>query len=486
MSKKNFKAHDVVTIYSQLQSRGIKIWLDGGWGVDALLGSQTRKHGDLDIIVQEKDVPELRDFFYSKSYREIERDDTSAWNFVLADNEAREVDVHVIVFDEDGNGIYGPNENGKSYPAYSLSGNGLIDDVEVKCLTAEYQVTSHTGYQITDKDFSDVSALCEKFFIEYPKEYLFKKRKLAFIAEDEYRKYRSDLDFWWPNIVNVLQKHNINIPGKREITVCGFNPTYPVFIIDNIVIKFFGYRPYWLGAFNTEYAAHEYLLKDDTILAPRILATGELFENSKETWPYIISTKIPGQSWLDANLTYEEKNNVAAEIGMQLRKIHQLSTDNRLKHDHVWSNLNFKAAASISVLPRHLVDQVDNYINNLDEFDNCFVNGDIVATHVFVENGHLSGIIDWGDATVTDKHYELGKLLDTFDWDKGLLKTVLEYSNWPVKKNFPRQSLGLALSRQAVGLTQHSSFDVFYKLPNLLQLESIATLDELADILFAV
>src|SRR3990167_8937129 len=120
------------------------------------------------------------------------------------------------------------------------------------------------------------------------------------------------------------------------------------------------------------------------------------------------------------------------------------------------------------------------------KLDICFVNGDIVDTHVFIENGHLTGIIDWGDATVIDKHYELGKLLDTFDWDKGLLKTVLETSNWPVKKNFSKQSLGLALYRQAVGLTQHNSFDVFYKLPNLLPLEDIATLDDLADILFDV
>jgi hypothetical protein len=133
-----------------------------------------------------------------------------------------------------------------------------------------------------------------------------------------------------------------------------------------------------------------------------------------------------------------------------------------------------------------LIAQVDNFLAKLDDFDRCFVNGDMVNTHVFIENGHLTGIIDWGDATVTDRHYELGKLLDTFDWDKRLLKTVLETSNWPVKKNFCKQSLGLALYRQAVGLTQHNSFDVFYQLPNLLPLEDTATLDDLADILFGV
>ena len=72
------------------------------------------------------------------------------------------------------------------------------------------------------------------------------------------------------------------------------------------------------------------------------------------------------------------------------------------------------------------------------------------------------------------------------DWDKSLLKIMLDHSNWPVKKNFATQALGLALYRQAVGLTQHNSFDVFYKLPDLMPLDSISSLDELAEVLFGV
>lgn len=306
---------------------------------------------------------------------------------------------------------------------------------------------------------------------------------IIFTSESEYCSRRGDVDFWWPHIVKVLERHHLPGIDKRSIAKCGFNPTYPVFLIDNVVVKFFGHCPYWLKAFNTESAAHNYLEKDSTILAPRIIARGHLFDTS---WPYIVSTKVRGNSWLDIDLTYEEKNNVAAEIGRQLYKIHHLPVANQLKHDDKWSTLNFKNAAEQSILPKHLIDQVDSFIAKLDEFDRCFVNGDIVETHVFIDNGHLSGIIDWGDATVTDRHYELGKLLDTFDWDKRLLKTVLETSHWPVKNNFAKQSLGLALYRQAVGLTQHNSFDVFYKLPNLLPLEDIATLDELAVILFDV
>ena len=50
--QKNFSAKDVVELYRYLAQNNIKIWLDGGWGVDALLGQQTRLHSDLDIIIE--------------------------------------------------------------------------------------------------------------------------------------------------------------------------------------------------------------------------------------------------------------------------------------------------------------------------------------------------------------------------------------------------------------------------------------------------
>lgn len=309
---------------------------------------------------------------------------------------------------------------------------------------------------------------------------------LTFTSENEYCSYRENIDFWWPHIVKILEEHHLADVTKHHKAICGFNPTYPVFLIGDIVVKFFGYRPSWKRAFQTEHTAHRYLLKNETILAPRILASGNLFEDSSNPWPYIISTKVSGNSWLNTPLSFDEKNKIAAEIGTELRKIHAISTDNELEHDNEWSTLNFTGAAEKSVLPKHLVAQVESFIAKLDDFERCFVNGDIVDTHVFINNGTLSGIIDWGDATVTDKHYELGKLMDTFDWDKRLLKTVLDASNWPVKKNFAKQSLGLALYRQAVGLTQHNSFDVFYKLPDLIAFKDITTLDELADVLFKV
>jgi len=307
-------------------------------------------------------------------------------------------------------------------------------------------------------------------------------KKLNFTTSKEYRDSLNNTNFWHPIVNKLLLEHKL-IDEPSNI-MAGYNPTYPVFLNDKYVIKFFGYRHNWKEAFNIESIAHETLAKDSTLLAPTILAKGQLFNNTDDCWPYIISTKVRGDSWLNTNLSYDNKKNIAAEVGIELAKIHKLPIDNRLSHDAEWSKLDFKTAVEHSVLPKHLVAQVDDYIASLDDFDKCFVNGDIVPTHIFINNQHLSGIIDWGDATVTDRHYELGKLMDSFDWDKGLLEIVLNESSWPVTNNFSKQTLGLALYRQAVGLTQHSTFDVFYKLPGLINLEKIDTLDLLSEALF--
>lgn len=165
------KASDVVGLYTQLSNLGVKVWLDGGWAVDALLEKQTRSHEDVDIVVQEKDVPKLREFLVENGYKDIERDDTSVWNFVLGDNDGHLVDMHVIVLDDKGNGLYGPVERGIMYPAASLTGRGKINGHLVRCISPEYLVKFHSGYKLDENDYKDVVALCERFGIEYPPKY---------------------------------------------------------------------------------------------------------------------------------------------------------------------------------------------------------------------------------------------------------------------------------------------------------------------------
>lgn len=160
------KKEDVLELYTLLEENGIEAWLDGGWAVDALLKKETRPHADLDIAVRHRNVPKLRELLAARGYEEIQKNDSSEWNFVLKDTKGRELDVHSFEFDDQGNNIYGV-----AYPKDSLTGTGTINGKRVKCISPEWVVKFHTGYKLKEKDFQDVKAFCKKFGIELPEEY---------------------------------------------------------------------------------------------------------------------------------------------------------------------------------------------------------------------------------------------------------------------------------------------------------------------------
>ena len=164
-------AGTAVALYRSITELGIDLWIDGGWGVDALLGEQTREHADLDMVIQQRDVPQLRAWLEARGFRDVERDDTSPWNFVLGCDDGHEIDIHAIVFDAEGNGLYGPPDRGVMYPAAALTGNGTIAGTPVTCISPEWLVTFHTGYELSESDFHDVDLLCRRFGVDYPEEY---------------------------------------------------------------------------------------------------------------------------------------------------------------------------------------------------------------------------------------------------------------------------------------------------------------------------
>lgn len=142
---------------------GIDIWIDGGWGVDALLGHQSRPHGDVDIVIQEKDCPVLLAALAERGFVEVAKPDSRAWNFVMGDAAGREVDFHVVVFDAKGDGIYGPPENGDFYPAQGFTGRGEIDGEMVLCMSVDFQIGNRQNWPLRDKDRADIAVLRRAF-----------------------------------------------------------------------------------------------------------------------------------------------------------------------------------------------------------------------------------------------------------------------------------------------------------------------------------
>jgi len=167
MIQPEMTAEAAVSILKLLEQNGIEIHVDGGWGVDALLGEQTRRHDDLDIAMPHRFVPQLRELFEARGYVEVPRPDSWECNFVLGDTQGHLIDVHSYTFDEHGNNIFGV-----AYEPHHLTGTGAINGYPVKCPPPDVMVQFHTGYDMDEDDYRDVKALCERFGIALPEEYM--------------------------------------------------------------------------------------------------------------------------------------------------------------------------------------------------------------------------------------------------------------------------------------------------------------------------
>ena len=162
-------ASDVVELLGLLERHRIDVWLNGGWGVDALLGRQTREHDDLDITISATDRAAYTAAMEAAGFRAYRVD--NAFNWVLRDTQGRLVDVHLVDFSETviteaGVTTYGPA--GLPFEVGSLEGRGTVADRPVRCETAEFQVRGHTRYTLDETDYQDVLEICPAFEIEVP------------------------------------------------------------------------------------------------------------------------------------------------------------------------------------------------------------------------------------------------------------------------------------------------------------------------------
>ena len=145
--------------------------VQGGWGVDALIGDETRAHRDLDVAVAREDCDVVAQRLAPLGFRH----DAAAWpglpgRLVLADERGRVVDIHPLAFDEDGNGWQEIHEGGGwlLHPAAGLGGCGTVAGRPVRCNTPELQLRFREGYPWSDNDLHDVHLLAARFGVPVP------------------------------------------------------------------------------------------------------------------------------------------------------------------------------------------------------------------------------------------------------------------------------------------------------------------------------
>jgi aminoglycoside phosphotransferase (APT) family kinase protein len=164
------------------------------------------------------------------------------------------------------------------------------------------------------------------------------------------------------------------------------------------------------------------------------------------TWPYIITSVVPGISFGEVRqqVSTPDIYALAAALGPTLRRLHRIPVETspflvQLRHEFSeFIRRQYDQCAANhrqwNTLPPHLIAQIPRYLIN-HEYDNdtlsaCLIHADLTHDHILGEfqdgHWHPTGLIDFGDAWVGDRFYELVALhLSVFQLDTRLLQAFL-------------------------------------------------------------
>ena len=149
-------AEQVLELVELLTARGLDVWVDGGWGVDALVGRQTREHGDLDLGVARPHLQTVIKVLDEVGYAVTDERFVQV-TVQLTHFEGHRVDLHPST-PVAGGGTEQTDFEGNTYyippPAH-----GHIGGQPVRCMPLETQLHTHQGYNLRPKDHHDLDLL---------------------------------------------------------------------------------------------------------------------------------------------------------------------------------------------------------------------------------------------------------------------------------------------------------------------------------------
>ena len=148
---------DVMEVIDAVRSVGCPFWLEGGWGVDALVGRETRPHRDVDVDFDAAYEAAVLEVLASLGYS-IETD----WRpnrVELSASGNRWVDLHPLVIDADGNARQAALDGGWHEFQRSWFTTGTLGGVAVPCVSVEAQRLFHSGYELRTIDVLDLAEL---------------------------------------------------------------------------------------------------------------------------------------------------------------------------------------------------------------------------------------------------------------------------------------------------------------------------------------
>lgn len=161
--KQTVDQNALAEILSLLDCLKIKYWIEGGWGIDLLLGKQSREHRDVDVDFDSRHTERLLRALQEAGYHVVT--DQLPTRAELYHPRLGFLDIHPFVIKEDGSARQA-DLNGGWYEFASdfftaVNWQGRC----VPCISAKAQKLFHSGYELREVDRIDLEQL-EFFFPE--------------------------------------------------------------------------------------------------------------------------------------------------------------------------------------------------------------------------------------------------------------------------------------------------------------------------------
>jgi len=282
---------------------------------------------------------------------------------------------------------------------------------------------------------------------------------IRFLVADHYAQVRQDASFWRPYIEEAFKAQELSLEPILAIEDDGTNANF--WLGSNKVLKI--YTPFFHGreTKGVETAVLRCLMSAG-FPSPRVIARGELMPLDDDwRWPFAVTEKLPGRTLLSLwpDLPFEQKQGFAFQLGDLVRRLHGVvpNSDVSTTYQAAWpkgfadflkrQHQVVAAKAELAVVP--LYEEILRLApTTLAQGWPTILHGDIDGSHILVNNGQITGLIDFGDAKLGDPLYDFVTIHhDLFDLDPRLFTEFLRgYGMKPQdQKNFHHRLTSYAI-----------------------------------------
>lgn len=142
----------------------IDYWVEGGWGIDTLLGKQTREHRDIDIDFDASAEAELMEKLLELGYQIIT--DERPTRVELYHPKHGFLDLHPFDLSEAGKMKQANPEGGWFELEVDWFSEAIFEGRRIPCVSVEGQRLFHSGYELRKIDLIDLDKLNDSYPVD--------------------------------------------------------------------------------------------------------------------------------------------------------------------------------------------------------------------------------------------------------------------------------------------------------------------------------